>query len=263
MEAPLTVEFVLEAQAKGRKVTPRAIPFSLFKEFNEDVEAFVLGSEKPRTLAEIEVAIQESSYLLRLLIPLGLLGSFEQDVRRLQEPTALAEIDKHRALVVERWQTRARDGDSKSFTIRTAGTALLPIRIDAHSNFRRIDAEQWIPAEHYLVGEITDWGGAGDVNLHLRLRDTQKIVKIDLTVEQIRRQEKNLVRHRAVVQVRGEKNARTGEWRKLTLVSMRPIAPKVSAADMERFVAEGAQVWADVPSGSAWVEEQRGNISHG
>ena len=263
VEAPLTVEFVLEAQAKGRKVTPGAIPFSLFTEFNREVEEFVLGSEKSRTLAEVEVSIHESSYLLRALIPAGVLSSLALDVARLSEPSALAEIDKHRASVVERWQARARDDDSKSFTIRTPGIKSPQIRVDARSDFRRIERDQWISAEHYLVGEITDWGGASDVNVHLRLRDTQKIVKIDMTVDQIRSQEKNLVRQRAVVHVRGEKNARTGEWQKLKLISMRPLAPKVSAADMERFVAQGATAWADVASGAAWVEEQRGNVTHG
>jgi hypothetical protein len=263
MEAPLTVEFVLEAQAKGRKVTPSGIPFSLFKEFNSEVEEFILGSEKPRTLTEIEVSVHESSYLLRVLIPIGVLGSLANDVRLLQDPAALAEIDKSRARVVERWQARVRDDDSKCITIRTPGATIASIRVDARSDFRRVDQDQWIPAEHYLVGEITDWGGAGDVNMHLRLRDTQKIVKIDMTVSQIREQERNLVRHRAVVQVRGEKNPRTGEWQKLKLISMRPLAPKVSSAEMERFIAKGAKIWADVPSGATWVEEQRGNIAHG
>lgn len=263
MEAPLTVEFILEAQAKGRKVTPKSIPFSLFKEFNSEVEEFILGSEKPRTLTEVEVSIHESSYLLRALIPVGVLASLAHDVLRLQDPTALAEIDRSRARIVERWQARAKDDDSKSFTIRTPGATVPVIRVDARSDFRRVDQDQWILAEHYLVGEITAWGGAGDVNMHLRLRDTQKIVKVDMTLSQNLDQKEHLIRRLAVVHVRGEKNVRTGEWQKLRLIDVRPFAPKVSASEMERFIAKGAEAWADVPSGAAWVEEQRGNVTHG
>ena len=61
------------------------------------------------------------------------------------------------------------------------------------------------------------------------------------------------------MRVRGEKNSRTGELRNLKLIELRPCAPKVDPAEMERFVAAGARAWSDVPSGSAWVEEQRGN----
>jgi hypothetical protein len=242
-------------------VTPSAIPFALFAEFNKDVADFVIGSEKPRVLQEVEVSIHEGSYLLRVIVPVGILSALSADVSRLQQPDALADLDPGRAEVVERWQQRTVADPETSITIRNPDGGLASVRIYQMSGFRRVERDQWIAIEQYLVGEITDWGGASVVNLHLRPRDSHKskIVTIDATPDQIRNQEKNLVLHRAVVHVRGEKNCRTGELRNLKLLDLRPIAAGVDQAEMERFVAAGAKAWGDVPSGAAWVEEQRGN----
>ena len=261
MSGTAIFDFVLSSQAKGRQVTPGAIPFAMFAEFNEDVADFVVGSEKPRVLQEVEVSVHESSYLLRVTIPAGILAALAADIGRLQQPDSLADLEPSRAAVVERWQQRVVADPATSITIRNPGGGLASVRIDQTSGFRRVERDQWIAVEQYLVGEITDWGGASVVNVHLRPRDSHKsrIMKIDATAAQIRDQERNLVLHRAVVRVRGEKNCRTGELRNLKLIELRPFAPKVDPAEMERFVAAGASAWADVPSGAAWVEEQRGN----
>lgn len=262
-EQQTTVEFVLAGKAKGRPVTPGGIPFAMFSEFNRDVEEFILGAEKSRALQEVEVSIHEGSYLLRALIPSGIFGGLLADLKLLQSPDVLAEVEPKRAAIVEKWQERTRYDDSLTFSVRNPGGDLAPIVVSNQTNFRRATDEQWLAIERYLVGEITDWGGARDVNIHLRLRDTRKIVRIDATADQIRTQKENLVLHRAIVHVRGEQNLRTGELRNFRLLELRPYAPKLDVNVMEQFLTEGAKAWAQVESAAAWVEEQRGGSTDG
>jgi hypothetical protein len=259
----ITVEFALTAKAKGRPVTPGAIPFSLFSDFNDDVKEFIIGAEKSRVLQEVEVSIHEGSYLLRAVVPAGILSALVSDLGRLQSPDSLSQIEPKRATIIERWQERARYDDSISVIIRSQNGSLAPIVVDKGSQFRRLETEQWIAVERYLVGEITDWGGAHDVNVHLRLRDTRKIITIDAIPEQIKTQRENLVLHRAVVHVKGEQNLCSGELRNLRLIDLRPHEPKVDEAAMREFVEEGTKAWADVTKAGLWVEEQRGETPNG
>ena len=263
MNEPETVEFVLDGTIAGQPVSATAgVPFTRFLEFNEEVQKYVQGSDERAVLRDLTVQIEDGSYLLRVLIPVGLLSSLLTDTARLAQATTLADIDPNRAKVVLRWQERAKMEPALRYSVRSPRGAFAPVIITKDSTLRREERVQWVEVERYLVGEITDWGGAQSPNVHLRLRNTRDTLIVDATEDQIRAQRENLVFHKAIVHVRAKQNPKTGELKDYRLIELRAYQPEISDDRLQELFERGAKAWAGVPEGGGWVNEQRGG-GHG
>jgi hypothetical protein len=259
MTHPETVEFVLDGSIAGQRVSAtEGVPFPRFLEFNEDVQKYVQGSDERGVLRDLKVQIEEGSYLLRVLIPAGLLSSLISDTARLADPAAIGEIDPNRAKVVLRWQERARSEPSLTYAVRSPSGAFAPVVITKDSTLRRDERAQWVQVERTLIGEITDWGGAQSPNIHLRPRNSRETLIVDATAEQIRAQRENLVFHKAIVHVRAKQNPRTGELKDYRLLELRAYQPEVSDERLQALFEKGAKAWSGVPDAGAWVEDLRG-----
>ncbi|MCF3651539.1 hypothetical protein [Synoicihabitans lomoniglobus] len=259
MSQPETVEFVLKGSIAGHRVSAlEGVPFNRFVEFNEDVQKYVQGSDNKTVLQDVRVQVHEGSYLLRVLIPAGLLASLLSDSARIGSTGSLSDIDANRAKVLLRWQQRSQAEPDLTFTVRSPRGAFPPVLISQASNFQREERVLWVNAERYLIGEITDWGGSQNPNVHLRLRNTRETLIVDATADQIREQRDNLVFHKAIVHVRAKQNPATGELKDYKLIELRAYAPDVEDARLDQLFAAGAKAWAGVPDGGAWVEELRG-----
>ncbi len=254
-----TIEFVLDGSIAGQPVSATAgVPFTRFMEFNDEVQKYVQGSDNKTVLQDLKVQVHEGSYLLRVLIPAGLLASLISDTSKLASSGSLADIDSNRAKVVARWQQRAKMESSLLYSVRSPRGAFAPVVINQSTNLQREERAQWVDAERYLIGEITDWGGAQTVNVHVRLRNTREVLIVAATAEQIREQRENLVFQKAVVHVRAKQNPKTGELKDYKLVELRAYAPNVADERLNQLFAAGAKAWAGVPEGGGWIEELRG-----
>lgn len=259
---PETVEFVLEGSVDGHTVSASGgVPFIRFIDFNDDVQKYVQGSDDRTALRNITVQIDEGSYLLRVLIPAGLLASLVTDTVRISHGIPLAEIDPNRARVLLRWQEKAKMEPALRFTVRSPRGAFAPIVISQDSNLRREERMQWVNVERYLVGEIIDWGGAQKPNIHLRLRNTRDTILVDATADQIRDQRENLVYHKAIVRVHAKQNPLSGDLKDYRLIELRAFEPDVSEEHLQELFAKGTEAWKDVTDASAWVSEQRGETN--
>jgi len=259
MTQPETVEFVLDGSIAGQPVSAtEGVPFNRFIEFNEEVQKYIQGSDTKTTLQDVKVQVHEGSYLLRVVIPAGLLASLISDTAKIADSGSLAEIDSNRAKVIQRWQQRAKMEPTLTYAVRSPRGAFAPVVISQASNLQREERVQWVDAERYLIGEITDWGGAQSPNVHLRLRNSRETLIVDATADQIRQQRENLVFHKAIVHVRAKQNPKTGELKDYKLVELRAYAPNVEDARLDPLFAAGAKAWAGVADGGGWVEELRG-----
>lgn len=207
--------------------------------------------------------IEDSSYLLRLLVPAGILTSLISDTAKVAESGNLSDIDPKRAEVVEHWVERARMDKSLTYVVRSPTQAFRAVTVTEKSTFRREEKVQWVDVERYLVGTITDWGGAQAVNVHIRPRNATSEIIIAAKEDQIRDQRDNLVYHKAVVHVRAKQNAKTGELDPYSykLIELRAYGPKVEESRLQELFAKGAKAWAEVPEGGAWVEGLRGGAN--
>jgi hypothetical protein len=260
-----TVEFVLDGAVAGQRVSAtEGVPFTRFIEFNNDVQTYVQGSDGKSALHDVKVQVHEGSYLLRVIIPVGLLSSLIADTAKLAQSASLADIDPNRARVISRWQERAKMEPALRYGVRSPHGAFATITISKDSELRREDRIQWVTVERYLIGEITDWGGAQNPNVHLRPRNSRETIIVDATEDQIRGQRENLVFHKAIVHVRARQNPKSGEVDKgsYKLIELRAYKPDVSEEQLQQLFEKGAKAWAGVAEGGGWVEELRGG-SHG
>ena len=263
MTEPETVEFVLDGTVAGQPVSASAgVPFLRFQEFNDDVQRYVQGSDDKAVLRDLSVQVREGSYLLRVLIPAGLLSSLVTDTARLAQANGISEIDPNRAKVVLRWQERARAEPALTYAVRSPRGAFAPVVISKDSSLKREERVQWVAVERYLVGEITDWGGAPTSNVHLRPRNSRETLIVGATAEQIREQRENLVYHKAIVHVRAKQNPKTGELQDYKLIELRAFQPEVTDGRLQELFDRGAKAWAGVADAGAWVDELRGG-GHG
>jgi hypothetical protein len=253
------LEFDLHGTVAGKPISAaNGMPFSKFAEFNEEVQKYVLGSDRKTVLNDLQVQVAEGSYLLRVILPVGILTSLITDTAKLANSASMADIDPERSEIILRWQERAKMNPSLLYKVQDPNGAFAPVVVNARSSFAREGKTTWIQVERYLIGEITDWGGAQSVNLHLRVRNSRETIIIKATADQIREQEKNLVFHKALVHVHAKQNPKTGELKDYTLVDLRAYAPNVSEVRLQELFDKGAKAWADISNASEWVRELRG-----
>jgi hypothetical protein len=252
-----SIEFVLRGDCDGVAISPSTISFPFFNQFNSEVEILVGGSDK-QGLGECHVTVQEGSYKLVVLLSVVAFASFSKDLTLLQREDSLGEIDPRRADVVTKWQSRAKNSSSLSFEIRPREKAFHSVVISNKSDFHVGDVQPWVTIEKYLFGQIVDMGGANKANVHLRLHDSGKIIKIDTTQAYLERQSANRLYHKTLLQVRAEQHYKTGTWRNVQLIGFVDYEPKSNDDALDRFAEEGAKAWGDVKDAAKWLRELRG-----
>jgi hypothetical protein len=253
------IEFVLRGRVDGVDLTPRTIGLSQFNEFNQQVEAFIAGSQKGK-LNETHVEVGEGSYKLTVLLAAVAAASLEPDLVLLAREDTLGELDPKRAEVIAKWQVRARTDSALQYEINPDRVDLPKVRLSNSSNFRVGAVVPWVSVEKYLFGTITDMGGAQKANVHLRLKDTGQTIIINAAQDYLQELPDNRLYHPALAHVKAQQHYRTGTLRNVQLIALEEYAPVYDEAALDRFAERGREAWRDVPDAAAWVREQRGGV---
>ncbi len=252
------IEFVLRGKLEGVEITPSTISLSRFNEFNQQVEAFISGSEKIK-LDEVKVSVEPGSYLLRTALPLMVMASLESDLKRLQREDSLGEVDPKRAEVIAKWQARSKANADLSHVIRPVdGKTLKPIELNVHTDYRMGEIVPWVKVEKYLFGTVMNMGGVQKANVHIRLDDSGQVVRIDTNQGYLKEHSNDRLYQKVLVRVEAEQHFRTGDLRNLRMLAFEDYAPVYDEAALDRFAAAGRAAWADVPDAAQWVHELRG-----
>ena len=256
MNETSSIEFVLHGKVDGVDITPKTIGLSQFNEFNQQVEAFIIGSQKLK-LDQAHVEIAKSSYVLRVLLPVVVASSLEGDLKLMARQDVLGELDYKRAEIVQKWQARARNNPDLDYEVRPQGENFFGFRINQKTDYRVGAIVPWVAVEKFLFGQIVDMGGVQKANIHLKLEQGGKPILIGTSHGSLREQTPKIY-HKALLRVRAQEHYQTGELRNVHLISFVDYNPAYDEASLDRFAAEGKKVWADVPNAAAWVKELRG-----
>jgi hypothetical protein len=248
------IDFRLRGKVDGVEITPRTIGLSQFNEFNQQVEAFIAGREKLK-LDTVHVAVEESSYVLRVFLPAVVAAGVGTDLRLLARQDVLGEIDPRRAEVVQKWQTRAKANPDQEYELRPKTEGFPGVRITRETDYRVGEVIPWVSVEKYLFGQVLDMGGAQRANVHLRLDKTGEIVRIGSQQGYLKGNDR--LYHKALLHVRAEQHFRTGDLRSVQLISFIEYQPIFDEEALARFADKGAEAWGDVPDAAAWVRELR------
>ncbi|MEM9158632.1 MAG: hypothetical protein AAGB46_06245 [Verrucomicrobiota bacterium] len=252
-----SIEFSIDGIIAGKKISAsNGLPLNQFVDFNSQVLQFLQGSENKAELRGVEVQIEDGSYLLRALIPAGILSSVSIDTEMLSNTNNLKGIDPKRAQIILEWQDRAKMSDTFCYKIRRAEKNL--ITISNNSKYSQQVVERVIDVERYIVGTITDWGGAKRVNVHIRPRNSQKEIIVSANEDQIKEQRENLVYHKAIAHVKAKQNLSTGKLGSYKLLELKAYKPRVSESELEEVINKGTKAWSSIRDAGEWVESLRG-----
>jgi hypothetical protein len=254
MEAQ-TLTFSLTDTSSGYEATPKRVKLELLADFTADVSALLRGSQREVDPEKIDVAVRTGSIAIQTE-PIALAPMLFRDLSTLQNSEFLDAIDSKRKAVIERWQKRARQLQTTIYEI-SAPFLGTPVVVNAKSDFRANDADQWVVVERYVTGEIQNVGGATKPNAHVRLPDgTTLIVATERKV--LKDDPQNRIYKRAMLRIRANYNVLTRELRDAQLLEFVEYSPKFDEVDMERLTKRGAQAWKDVEDAGAWVDDLRG-----
>jgi len=251
------IEFVLYEKANGVEVTPSTIGLRQFNEFNQQVEAFIVGSKRLK-LDGVRAIVSEGSYKLIVTLTAMIAIGLEPDLKALERQDSLGEIDPKRAEIVTKWQTRSRTNPAVHYSIRPSGMSAQEVEFSAATDYRIGDAVPWVKVEKYLFGTIMDMGGAVQANVHLSLDGSKETVYIGTNQGYLRDQDQNRLYHKVLVRVEAEQHIKTGKLRHIRLLSFEDYKPGYDEAALDRFAASGRTAWQDVPDADAWVHRLRG-----
>jgi hypothetical protein len=257
MNATSSIEFVLHGKVDGVEITPKTIGLSQFNEFNQQVEAFIGGSQKLK-LDQAHVEIAKSSYVLRVLLPAVVAANLEPDLKLMARQDVLGELDFKRAEIVQKWQARTKDNPNLTYEVRPKDELLPCFRISRETDYRIGEIVPWVAVEKYLFGQIEDMGGAQKANIHLKLDRGGKTHIVGASQGYLREQVENRLYHKALLHVRAEQHFRSGDLRNIQLIAFVDYEPTYSEDALDKFAAKGTEAWADVPDAAKWVREQRG-----
>jgi hypothetical protein len=251
------IAFRLRAKVKQAEITPATIGFSLFNQFNTEVEDFVAGSQRRLPLDEVRVEIEEGSYLLKLSVPVLLAAALEPDLHKLQQPDSLGSVDPKRAAIVERWQKHARDNPDYAVAIESPQSAFTAIHISKDTDYHTPDEDDWVAVEKFVVGTVMDMGGITAANVHLLTEDSGKKMVAASSENFLREQKENYLYRKVQIHVAAQENVKTGDLREIRLISFVGNGPSYDEAELEAAIAKGTVAWANVSDSVAWLENVR------
>lgn len=250
------ITLAMADDSAGYDASPARVRLTALADFTRDVGEFLAGDSKEVDIAELDVAVKAGSVAIETAPILSAPGLF-RDLQALLTSPLLDRLDAKRRKVVERWQKAARKVGGASYRIEAPFLDRV-VRVNAQSDYRADDADQWVKVERYVRGEIMDLGGSTRPNAHVKLPDGRTLT-VAAPRELLAAEERNRLYKPAMLRIRAQYNVLTQELRNAELIEFVEYAPRFDAEAFERMTRRGAERWKDVPDAAAWVEQLRGS----
>jgi hypothetical protein len=253
MEAQ-AIWIALHDESAGYEASPGRVSLAVLHSFVREVDEFLRGDARGTNNERLDVAVKHGSLAIETA-PTSNPGLL-QDLLRLASAEQLDSLHPRRRAVVERWQRAAHTRRDVWYEIATPAMQA-PVLINASSDYRSDDADQWVRVERYVQGELYEMGGLKDVNAHIRLPDGTSLV-VDTDREVLGSQKVNRLFKPAMVRIVAEYNVATRQYRNARLIEFVEHAQLLDEQAMERLTRRGAKAWSDVENAADWVESLRG-----
>lgn len=249
------ITLALADHSGGFETSPDRVRLGDLARFADDVQIFLRGDTKEVDTQSLEVAVKNGSFAIQTAPLMGTPRLFS-DLRALLEGELLEGIDAKRKEVIERWQKTARQSRELAYRI-SAPFLVRPVIVNADTDYRADDADQWVQVERYIRGEIQNIGGATKANAHVRLPDGTTLT-VTTEKDLLRDDKENRLYKSAMLRIRADYNVLTRELRGARLIEFVEYTPQVIEDELDRLTRRGASAWKDVGDPTAWVDDLRG-----
>ena len=237
------------------KLTPDTYDIRELSELIEQVERVLFpGERKERPL--ISYHIEEGSVKNIFKTTAQTVIGFSAILGQVQSLQNIDFLELNTAKAFETLQETAIKKDY-SFEIGTSVSQSQLLIIDKSTFFYRT-TENWVDAEFYFFGRITNAGGKDKANIHL-LTDELGTLYIQTPQEFLAKAEENILYKTYVIRAKGKQNSETGEIDKqsLTFLNLIDYSSKYDEKYLETLRSK-AIIWLNKINPDDWLKDIRG-----
>jgi hypothetical protein len=177
---------------------------------------------------------------------------------QIQQSKSIDFLEPKSAIAFEAIQNQAlKKGWNFEFKTSLSRDSKYELRISPETNLTRTQAE-WVDAEFYIYGELTDAGGKSTVNIHIDTED-YGILKIFTDKVFLKDQKENMLYKNYGVRVLGRQNPETGEMdsSSLKLVEIIDYNPKYDENYLQKLIDKAKNTWKGIDA-DKWLSDLRG-----
>lgn len=241
---------------KGKlEITPETFDIKELTEIIEQAEKLLFpGERKERPI--ISYRMEEGSVKNIFKTSLQAVIGFSAVLGQVYTTKNIDFLELNTARAFESFQETAVKKDY-TFEIKTSVKDSPILRIDKTTFYYRT-LENWVDAEFYFYGKITNAGGKDKANIHLVTEELGTLL-IQTPQEFLAKAEENILYKTYVIRAKGKQNSETGEIDKqsLSFVEMIDYNTKYDEQYLKKLRSK-AMPWLNKIDPEDWLKEIRG-----
>lgn len=233
-------EFFMRGKTSdGVTFSPQHVPINELSAYIKEIQKFLVGSDK-KIKADIPVTIDEGSVKVVpfLTVTLALLLGEQLELAN----NDISKVDPVRTDVLRTWAENAKKNPVIEYEIKTVGDGKSVLKITKDSKIFPDEKNKWVAFEEYLIGEIVEAGGISNSNIHVRVSNQSKTITVDVDSNTLKNIEENLIYHKKVLRISGEKNMQTGFTRSLKLLEIKD-PPRYNEEKIKKLISSARESW--------------------
>lgn len=249
------IEIIVSGNKGKLKLTPDTFDIKELTEIFEQAEKLLFPSErKERPL--ISYRMEEGSVINIFKTSLQAIIGFSAVIGHVIASHNIDFLELNTAKAFESFQETAIKKDY-SFEIKTSVENSPTLKIDKSTFYYRT-SENWVDAEFYFYGKITNAGGKDKANIHL-ITEELGTLYIQTPQEFLANAKENILYKNYIIRARGKQNSETGEIDKqsLTFIELIDYNTKYDELYLKKLRSK-AMIWLSKIEPDEWLKDMRG-----
>ncbi len=251
----------IEIHISGKKgqlpLTPDTYDISELRIILDQVEELLFPAIEKKNRPIVAYEIKDGSVRHIFKTSLQVIIGFNAVLGQIQSKKAIDFLEYPTAKAFYALQETARK-QNYSFEISTSIPDTSRLTIDPSTELS-LPANDWVTAEFYFYGEITNMGGKVNPNMHVSVPGLASF-RIQTPRDTLAQYDHNPLYKPLGVRATGRQNIATGEIDSgsLAFVEFIDYSPDYDEKYLDSLIDKAQSVWADVPDADAWLRELRG-----
>lgn len=249
------IEIIVNGVKGKLSLTPETFDIRELTEIIEQAERLLFpGERKERPI--ISYRMEEGSVKNIFKTSLQAVIGFSAVLGQVETKHNIDFLELNTAKAFETFQEIAIKRDY-NFEIKTSLENSPKLKIDKSTFYFRT-SENWVDAEFYFYGKITNAGGKDKANIHL-LTDELGTIYIQTPQEFLAKAEENILYKNYVIRARGKQNSETGEIDKqsLSFIDLIDYSSRYDEQYLQKLRSK-ARTWLNKIDPDEWLREIRG-----
>ncbi|MBU3679937.1 MAG: hypothetical protein FGM32_10085 [Candidatus Kapabacteria bacterium] len=223
----------------------------------KDAEDLLFPSESRGDRPIVSYNVEQGSVRHRFTTSLHFIIGLNAVIAEVQNKQSIDFMHTRAATAVESIQRIAKERDY-AFTISTSLEQSSSLRIDADTNYHRTETE-WVDAEFYFYGTVTNAGGKDKANIHVSTVD-HGTLRVETPKAYLEQFTENMLYRSYGVRAVGRQNLQTGEidTTSLRFVEMIDYQPKYDEAYLKSLRDKAMTAWIGEIDPEQWLRDVRG-----